>query len=154
MAETERIEDLIVAFVRGFGLHRAEETPCGQPMPVSEAHALMELGRAGPVNQKELAVRLQLDKSTVSRLVDKLQGRGWLTREVDPDDARAARLRLTEGGRQAADGLAVAREAKFGRLLAALGPEDREAALRGLGALVRGMHRTWEEQGSGDQRLE
>src|SRR5918994_1949708 len=46
----ERVDDLqgrLVAFVRAFGLHRGDETPCGAPIPVSEAHALTVLDEAG-----------------------------------------------------------------------------------------------------------
>jgi hypothetical protein len=52
----------VVAFVRSFGLHKADQTPCGQPVTVAEAHALMDLGAFGPVRQGELAARLQLEK--------------------------------------------------------------------------------------------
>jgi DNA-binding MarR family transcriptional regulator len=146
MADAQQIQDLVVAFVRAFGLHRPDQTPCGQPVSVSEAHALMELGRIGPLLQKELVVLLQLDKSTVSRLVGKLRRRGWLDRESDPNDARAVYVCLTESGRQAAQQLAVVREAKFSQLIAALRAQDHEAVMRGLTALVQGMNRTKEEE--------
>lgn len=146
MVEVHQMQDLVVAFVRGFGLHRPDQTPCGQPVSVSEAHALMELAQVGPLQQKELVVLLQLDKSTVSRLVDKLRLREWLDREVDPSDARAVRVGLTDSGRQMAQQLDVARGAKFSELIAALGPQDHEAVIRGLTALVRGLNRTKEEE--------
>lgn len=154
MAETQHIQDLVVAFVRAFGLHHPEQTPCGQPVSVSEAHALMELDQGGPLQQKELAACLQLDKSTVSRLVDKLQRRGWLDRVGDLEDGRAVRLSLTVAGRQAAQQMAVARRTKFSHLIAALGTEDREAAIHGLTALVRGLDRMRKEQHSADSTVE
>jgi DNA-binding MarR family transcriptional regulator len=103
------LQDSLVAFVRAFGLHQPETTPCGQPIPVSEAHALGELARAGTLGQLELGQRLNLQKSTVSRLVAQLLARGWVQREADQNDGRASLLRLTASGRQAATQLAEAR---------------------------------------------
>ncbi|MBD0355905.1 MAG: hypothetical protein ICV57_01860 [Rubrobacter sp.] len=33
----------MIGLVRAFGLHKPDETPCGQPVAVAGAHALMEL---------------------------------------------------------------------------------------------------------------
>ena len=68
-----------LAFFRFFGLHKPDQTPCGQPVSVAEAHALMDL-EFGPMRQGELAVRLQLEKSTVSRLVRQMDAHGWIQR--------------------------------------------------------------------------
>lgn len=42
----DALQDQIVGFIRAFGLHQPDRTPCGQPVPVSEAQALHELGTA------------------------------------------------------------------------------------------------------------
>ncbi len=43
---TEQIlPEQLIAFIRAFGLHRPEQTPCREPVSVAEAHALMELTR-------------------------------------------------------------------------------------------------------------
>jgi DNA-binding MarR family transcriptional regulator len=125
-----------IAFVRAFGLHRPETTPCGQPLPVSEAHALMELDQDGPLPQTALASRLRLDKSTVSRLVDNLEGKGWIERARDPGDGRGRRLVLTEPGRKTAERIAVARAARFDGMLRRIAPEERAAVLRALAVLA------------------
>lgn len=65
-------------FVRNFGLHQPDRTPCGQPLPVSVAYALAEIARDGGLRQVELGRRLKLEKSTVSRLVANLRIRGWV----------------------------------------------------------------------------
>ena len=75
-----------------FGLHKPDVTPCGQPVAVAEAHALMELTREEPLLQKDLASRLRLEKSTVSRLINTLQGRGWIGHKKSPHDGRRGTL--------------------------------------------------------------
>jgi len=55
-----------------------------------------------------LAERLGVTKQAASQLVDDLEAMGVLERAVDPDDARARRVRFTARGRAGLfDGLAV-----------------------------------------------
>lgn len=129
------LQDRIITFVRAFGLHQPDRTPCGQIIPVSEAHALGELYRDGPLSQLELCSRLRLEKSTVSRIVSLLETRGWLTRGRRGDDARMVWLELTPTGRQAADDLAAARAARFARLLDHIPPDIRQTVLDSLSIL-------------------
>ncbi|MEX1173065.1 MAG: MarR family transcriptional regulator [Chloroflexota bacterium] len=135
-AQALALQGRITAFVRAFGLLQPDETPCGRPIPVSEAHALAELDRDGPLPQHELGARLHLEKSTVSRLVDQLEGRGWLTGCRRDGDGRVVWLELTEAGRTAAAGLAAARAARFNRLLEAVPPDQRQTLLDSLDTLV------------------
>jgi DNA-binding MarR family transcriptional regulator len=126
----------ISAFVRAFGLHQPDQTPCGQPIPVSEAHALAELNRDGPLSQVDLGARLRLEKSTVSRLVGQLIGRGWVHRSRRDGDARLVWLELTDTGRRAAAELGTARAARFERLLAAIPADRRQHVVDALTLLV------------------
>ncbi len=133
-------QERMIGLIRAFGLHRPDQTPCGQPVAVAEAHALMELTRQEPLLQKELASRLRLEKSTVSRLVKALEEeRGWIGRARSPRDGRAMELRLTEAGKRAAAGLAEARRAKFARVLEAIPEEERASVMRALGVLEEAM---------------
>lgn len=115
-------------FVRNFGLHQPDRTPCGQPLPVSEAYALAEIARDGRLRQMELARRLRLEKSTVSRLVANLTARGWLQRSVPSDDGRGVLLELTDAGFAAAAVQADARRARLCGLLSRI-PDNRRAAV-------------------------
>ena len=136
MSDSQQLQTLIVSFVRAFGLHNPEMTPCGQPISVSEAHALMELERERGLRQQDLAVRLNLEKSTVSRLVKKLESRGWIARTTDPADTRAFILRLTEAGHRNGQRIQQARTETFERLLESLDPGKYDAVTSGLSALV------------------
>jgi DNA-binding MarR family transcriptional regulator len=138
-ADAAVLQDRVVAFVRAFGLHRPSETPCGKPIPVSEAHALMELARGDALTQSELGLRLRLEKSTVSRLVDNLVRRGWLTRTPHPTDGRAVLLRLTPRGLDAAIELQQARRRKFEALLDRISEDDREQIVQALDAMTEAL---------------
>ncbi|MFC6022541.1 MarR family winged helix-turn-helix transcriptional regulator [Plantactinospora solaniradicis] len=134
--DARAIRDAVSSFVRAFGLHRPEQTPCGQQMTVSEAHALTEIQRDGGLRQAELARRLRLEKSTVSRLVGQLVGRGWVGRADAADDGRRIWLTLTEQGVRVAERLAQARDARFAALLDRIPPDERPAILSAVQRLA------------------
>jgi DNA-binding MarR family transcriptional regulator len=134
---TKELMASVVAFVRSFGLHKPDQTPCGQPVAVAEAHALMDLAAFGPMRQGELAARLQLEKSTVSRLVRQMEAHGWMQRESDRDDGRAMLVRLTKRGRQTATQLARARREKFARIVSAIPEDKRSMVVEAISILER-----------------
>jgi DNA-binding MarR family transcriptional regulator len=136
------LQERMIALIRAFGLHKPEETSCGRPVSVAEAHALIELSRGepeSPMVQKELASRLRLEKSTVSRLVGMLEDRGWVERSRSLQDGRAVELRLTGAGKRTAEGIAEARRAKFTRVLEAIPKEERKSVLESMRILEEAM---------------
>ncbi|MEU8285417.1 MarR family winged helix-turn-helix transcriptional regulator [Micromonospora sp. NPDC048905] len=126
--EVDAAQDALLRFIRNFGLHQPDRTPCGQPLPVSEAHAMVEIARETGIRQTELARRLRLEKSTVSRLVTNLVNRGWVRRETADSDGRGVVLLLTEAGITAAARQADARRHRLTALLARV-PDDQHAAV-------------------------
>jgi DNA-binding MarR family transcriptional regulator len=57
---------------------------------------------AGPPNQLQLARQAGTDVKMTSQVVRTLEAKGLLSRDVDPADTRARRLRLTARGRSLA----------------------------------------------------
>lgn len=134
--EADAAQEALMRFVRNFGLHQPDRTPCGQPLPVSEAHAMVEIAREGRIRQVELARRLRLEKSTVSRLVANLVGRGWVDREAADGDGRGVLLALTDAGATAAVRQADARRDRLTALLDRIPDEQRAAVVRALQTLA------------------
>lgn len=132
----------MVTLIRSLGLHQPDRTPCGQPVSVAEAHALLELSREPGLSQSGLGARLRLEKSTVSRIVTALEKRGWVARSRGGADTRIVRVDLTDDGRRAAARLAVARQAKFERIFEAIPPAEREAVLASLDTLLQVIRET------------
>jgi DNA-binding MarR family transcriptional regulator len=133
------LQEQLIALIRAFGLHRPDQTPCGKPVAVAEAHALMELAQGAPLSQNDLAARLHLEKSTVSRLVGILESRGWIVRARSAQDGRTRELRLTDTGQQIAAELAEARRAKFARVFDAIPDAKRGVVFESLQILVEAM---------------
>jgi DNA-binding MarR family transcriptional regulator len=136
--EVDALQRRLIAFVRAFGLHKGDETPCGVPIPVSEAHALTALADAGAGgrSQTDLGRELGLTKSTVSRLVDQLVGRGWAARQAGPADGRVRAVVLTAEGAEVAARVSAARADRLATLLERIPAAERPAVLAALEALV------------------
>lgn len=136
------LQEQMIALVRAFGLHQPEQTPCGQPVTVAEAYTLMELTRDHSLTQNELVQRLNLAKSTVSRLVDGLVRRGWVARRRNPGDGRGKLLSLTQEGQNVSATIAAAREQKFTRLLDQIPIDQRTTVLTSLEIIVEAIRET------------
>lgn len=79
--------------------------------------ALWELGNAGPLSLKDLAIRMRLDPSTVVGVVDRLVIKNLVVRNPDPKDRRRISLALTALGTELVQ---VAPHPAQGHLLAGL----------------------------------
>lgn len=81
---------------------------------------LLVLRRRGPLPQSEVARIMALEKSWISRAVDKLVAAGWVSREPDPGDRRSVRLVLSDSGRAQAEAMSHLLEQHAATVLARL----------------------------------
>ncbi len=75
-----------------------ELAAAGHDLTFSQYIALKELA-AGTAGASELARAAQLNPGAMTRLLDKLEARGFLARVADPGARRALHLDLTDAGR-------------------------------------------------------
>jgi len=73
----------------------------GVPLDRAAVALLRQVADSDPLRPGELAHRLGVEASHVTRTVQQLQKSGYVTRVPDPDDRRAQRIELTEAGRRA-----------------------------------------------------
>lgn len=104
----------------------------------AQLSTLRVLERHGPLVQSELSARLFVSGSTLSGLLDRLEGRRLIARERPAEDRRTVRVRLTpEGQKQLAR---IPRgQSKFGalrRLLKELPPAEVRRFLGTLRKMV------------------
>jgi DNA-binding MarR family transcriptional regulator len=136
-AEAARLHELLMDVVRAAGLLQPDQTVAGHPVSLSQAFALHELDTDTPLSQRDLAERLRLEKSSVSRLAAEMERKGLLVRERDPDNQRQYRLRLTDQGRAIHVQMRTTFHEQYGCWVAAMTHSERAALLEGLPALVR-----------------
>jgi DNA-binding MarR family transcriptional regulator len=133
------LEELLSQLIRTIGLHQPVTIAAGTTLSLSEALALAELAGQSPLSQRELADRLRLEKSSVSRMAAGLERRGWLVRERDPGNRRSYRIALTAQGRGIVEHWRRHWQGRHHRILAALTPEELRAVREGFAALERAV---------------
>ena len=151
LTEVEYLQTAIQDFVRSFGLLVTRQTPCGQPVSPSYAHALMLLRAREAAGlhtaQGTLAALLGLDKSSAARLAAKLETAGHASQERAAEDARSRRLSLTPRGARLAQNIHDASLQRFNRVMSGVPASKRKAVLESLALLttaVRGLGETEE----------
>jgi len=112
---------------------RAQEA-LPQPVSGSQLRALLVIDSAGEINLNGLAEELGAIPSSASRLCDRLQAAGLLTRAAGRTDRREVVLSLTADGHNLLQTMRAARRTDIGKVLAAMSAADRAALLAGLTA--------------------
>jgi DNA-binding MarR family transcriptional regulator len=104
----------------------------GSAVPPAQLRALLIIERAGSLNLSRLALALGASPSATSRLCDRMQVAGLLTRDRAAASRREIVLLPTESGRRLAEWVRAQRRAGIENVLNAMSPDGREALLRGL----------------------
>ncbi|MEO1679627.1 MAG: MarR family transcriptional regulator [Pseudomonadota bacterium] len=65
---------------------------------ISQAWVLAHLWRKNGLRQSELAAQMDVATVTTSKLIDRLEGHGFVERRVDPADRRSNRVFATDAG--------------------------------------------------------
>jgi DNA-binding MarR family transcriptional regulator/GNAT superfamily N-acetyltransferase len=106
------------------------------PFSLSEGRVLYELAHREELAAKEIGTELGLDAGYLSRIVQKFDEDGLITRKPLASDRRQFQLSLTGKGRQAYAKLDRSSQHEVGAMLAALAPDDR-ARLTGAMATIK-----------------
>ena len=137
--QASTLRELLRTLIRKLGVLERSEALCCD-MTLGQCNALIEVGRAGVLSVNQLADKLNLDKSTISRVSDKLVLDGLLLRQEDPNDRRYVVLKLTKQGMQSYTNLEQRMNAYFEQVMAGVDPAERAAMLRGLQTLAAALN--------------
>ena len=133
--DARRLLQQLRALVRRFAVsERADVFCCG--MTIAQAATLETLRIEGPLRMGELGRRLGITPSTLTRNLRRLLENGYVKREADGRDGRAATIALTAAGRRKADRLERQEESFAGEILERIDPAHRGAVVARLGDLL------------------
>lgn len=129
--------------MRRFGVLKEQATPCGKKLSISHAHALMILLEAenslSEIRQQELVKELNIDKSNVARLCQKMTAAGHIVQKRSELDARSWKIGLTSRGLKMAQQLEASSQDRFSRLLDSIPKDQREKVIASLRILSEAM---------------
>ncbi|AZD48886.1 bifunctional helix-turn-helix transcriptional regulator/GNAT family N-acetyltransferase [Pseudomonas chlororaphis] len=107
-------------------------TLAGSDLAPSAVHALIELDLYAPLTAAQLGKSLNLEKSSVSRLLAKLIERGDIQESPSPSDAREKLLGLTASGRKQVAAIHAFGSAQVQQALRLLAPREQSQVVAGL----------------------
>ena len=118
-------------------LHRRLRKNSNAGLTPSQLSALTTLERHGEMPIGRLAEREQITKSSVTRLVVKLETMGLVQRGLDAKDSRSWRVDLTDRGRELLAASSARADAYLARQIAALTAGDQQRLLAAVPVLER-----------------
>jgi MarR family transcriptional regulator for hemolysin len=104
-------------------------------MTLPRARVFFTLNKKDGINQKELADRLELETPTLVRILDAMEGQGFVERRVAGSDRRAKEIYITETGKVVAgeiDDIAVSVRAQ---VIAGISESDLKTTLNVIRAM-------------------
>lgn len=97
----------------------------------AEGNILLHLLTQGEeMEQEQLVAQLDVSKPAVSRTLDSLEGKGFVTRRPDPKDRRAHVVRLTEPARQIGPAVENAYNQLYSIAMQGIRPEELDAFIK------------------------
>lgn len=150
-AQAQALRHVVQRFFRCFGALSANATPCGKPLSMAHAHALMLLLEHPETSQQELGKELHIDKSNVARLCAKLVESGHARQRPSESDGRSRMVSLTAEGKRLAREVDAASQARFGAVLDGLPKARRRELIGSLQELVAVVEATLPLKASSDE---
>ncbi|MDX1381138.1 MAG: MarR family transcriptional regulator [Xanthomonadales bacterium] len=111
--------------------HRAMES--GLTLP--QADVIFTLGNTTGMSCKNIGERTLITKGTLTGIIDRLEDKGLVTRETDPEDRRSTIVRLTPEGEAAFERCFPLQISYLAEYFQRLSPQQMEAAQQALRTL-------------------
>ncbi|MCK9870721.1 MarR family transcriptional regulator [Nocardiopsis dassonvillei] len=121
------------------------------PVSPPQLKVLFILEEEDGVNLRTVTERLGSTPPSVSRLCDRLQAVGFVTRTPSPNSRRELRLWLSESGRTFLRDLRARREAELHEVIARMPPRKRVMLMEGLVSFREAASRSEEHSDSSEQ---
>lgn len=133
--KSSQLRELIRELERKLGILQESQSSCCS-ITLTQCHALVEIGRAGRISLNELAEKLDIENSSMSRTVNKLVTGGLAARETDQTDRRYVTISLTESGMKQFEDVEQNMNLYFNNIFAAIPEIKREQVLDSIQVLL------------------
>jgi DNA-binding MarR family transcriptional regulator len=137
--QAEKMDRLTKDLMRKFQMRdRNEISCCG--VTVSQCYTLDMLGEHGEMSMVQLARKMFLDKSTMTRVVDGLVERELVVRRFVDSDRRLIYVALTLKGRKLLEGIRAQQLHSLRQILERIPAGERQKLLDGLEIFAAAVH--------------
>ncbi len=125
-------------------LNKADCCCCG--ISTTQCFMLVEIGRKPGISVKELAEKLDVDKSAISRSLEELVKSEYVERRVSTQDRRWVTIFLMEKGQKQFEKIEHDMDEKFVEVLKTIPKEEQEVVIRALKTYVEACTRVEEKR--------
>lgn len=129
------IPALLFALGSKIALHAQRESARALGVDMCEWRSVQILGADGPSTINQVADRIAMDRGGTSRAIARLERRGLVARQPDPEDRRKSVVSLTGAGRRMQEQVAAFANAREERLTRGLTRTERAELAALLGRL-------------------
>lgn len=137
----EELGEIIRKLVRAFQMFERDQVRV-LGFTFSQCYALLEVAREEGLSMNDLSDRMNLDGSTMTRVVDILVRDGWLERARPEVDRRVVRVSLTGKGREMASRLEENIEAYYRKVLENLPAGQVDTVLESTRQLLHALRKS------------
>jgi MarR family transcriptional regulator, organic hydroperoxide resistance regulator len=125
----------------------------GRDVSAHQASILDHLDEVDATSMSDLAAHMGVTVATMSLAIDRLEAKGYVGRERDPNDGRRVLVRATATGVRVREAKSVLDPVRVEAVLGQLSPADRAKALAGLAVLARASNRHMQTQARGSRTV-
>lgn len=112
---------------------------CCNGISLAQCHTLLEVEKNSEISISDLAKKLSLDKSTVSRTVDGLVNINLVNRAIPKENRRLALIQLTGSGRELCSSINYSNDSYISEVFSNFTNEERECFLSLFSKLTGNM---------------
>lgn len=125
---------MIQKLVRAIHLFERDQIKT-QGFTTSQCYTILELYKSGSLTMNELSERMDLNSSTMTRILDNLVRDNYISRDKDESDRRIVVVSLTDAGREAAKDLDTAVKSYYKKIIANIPEGQVEDVLKSVNIL-------------------
>ncbi|RKD31193.1 MarR family winged helix-turn-helix transcriptional regulator [Thermohalobacter berrensis] len=136
--EANLLRELVRLLVRNLGiLEKDEATCCG--VTISQCHTIIEIGKHKEISLNDLATILNLDKSTISRTVNRLVKEDLAQRIPDENDRRFVKIMLTDKGKRIFKNIEKNMDDYYQRIFQSIPDDKKDQVIESLNILINSV---------------
>lgn len=138
--DTVKIRNFRKALRRFDRLNEILNTSCCSGITMAQCHVLLEIEEFAEITTNQLVENLKLDKSTLSRTIDKLVNGGLVGRKISKQDRRFTFLFLTEKGKLKCDEINETNDKTYEQIFKTISTEDPDDIVLHFKILVEALN--------------
>lgn len=136
----DEVGEMVQKLVRMFQLFERDQIKV-HGFTSSQCYSLIEILKSGSLTMNELSDRMNLDTSTMTRVIDKLVRDELIKRERDEADRRIVLVALTEKGKEAATMLSSSVNEYYKKIISSIPEGTMDDVLRAVSVLLKAFEK-------------